>query len=645
MRPALNPEVLKRLPLDLRNRATRAMLGNRIEMMALFRTQRLQTSHRAILAAVLYGALDPSPIPATLPANAAESAHWQQKIDFVLQTCEGFGDYVEGNFLRAELLEDIWQRVWCWLQFIETVLSRAGPDRDDLRSDFYKLVVETVTALVRFEELHRLSTACVWDTDGVFHLIGTAWFHLVRLQEASPVSWFWTEWYNIFLPESSRARTPDLTELASGVGGNWDSLAVVIVKHLRQSMPQSGMRMAPADTANIEGLLYILQDSPGVGFAALHSALARNGLIDVLVRAAHTYLVVGYDIGERVREDNIQEVVHLLWTALCRRMDGAWSARTVAEAVQAGFLSIFLFYRGELDNPANELDIRGNLCTIMGYILRDFMGHRTVLTEIRNAFVGIDHSAQLHTRVATDLWQTFFDLASERIQILDLYESGELPKLRACDNLQCGKVLPRQELKRCSECKAVYYCSQACQRADYRDPQAGHRSSCLELGAVKRATLLEYAPKDRSFLVALLNWGYDRHRVDIALRYLDELRRVGTNGTKTLYTVFDWTSGVCRIEVFRSLEGHAAAGVHIPQRWLADPRAEVHIMGLRRPNPADDDRVYWSLVPLRLSSEQLRTELEGIAADIPTDVTPAGMEGYRPAVVQLLAGLKCTYTH
>ncbi|GBE84918.1 hypothetical protein BKA93DRAFT_827081 [Sparassis latifolia] len=53
-----------------------------------------------------------------------------------------------------------------------------------------------------------------------------------------------------------------------------------------------------------------------------------------------------------------------------------------------------------------------------------------------------------------------------------------------CD-ADCGKVLPRNELKLCSRCKQARYCSQVCQKVDWR---ARHKAECGE-GPPKDLTL------------------------------------------------------------------------------------------------------------------------------------------------------------
>ena len=60
--------------------------------------------------------------------------------------------------------------------------------------------------------------------------------------------------------------------------------------------------------------------------------------------------------------------------------------------------------------------------------------------------------------------------------------TSRLCLLGACHNDDCGRLLPRAELKRCSACKKMSYCSVACQRAHWT--AGGHRQRCKDIQAM-----------------------------------------------------------------------------------------------------------------------------------------------------------------
>ena len=57
--------------------------------------------------------------------------------------------------------------------------------------------------------------------------------------------------------------------------------------------------------------------------------------------------------------------------------------------------------------------------------------------------------------------------------------------LGACHHAECGKLLPRRKLKRCSACKVMLYCSAACQAENWT--AGGHRQVCRELQSMREA--------------------------------------------------------------------------------------------------------------------------------------------------------------
>lgn len=61
-----------------------------------------------------------------------------------------------------------------------------------------------------------------------------------------------------------------------------------------------------------------------------------------------------------------------------------------------------------------------------------------------------------------------------------LDDADGLVLLGACHHGECGKLLPRTQLKRCSACKVTTYCSAACQLSHWRAP-GGHKKGCKDL--------------------------------------------------------------------------------------------------------------------------------------------------------------------
>ncbi|KAL4424844.1 hypothetical protein ABPG77_011094 [Micractinium sp. CCAP 211/92] len=98
-------------------------------------------------------------------------------------------------------------------------------------------------------------------------------------------------------------------------------------------------------------------------------------------------------------------------------------------------------------------------------------------------------AAQPAHRVAALLlqhWARPEQVAANRLAVAQAAAS------RSCADLRCTNVELEgrpgagkgRGCKRCSGCRAVYYCGTACSRADWR---AGHRLVCAQLGAARQA--------------------------------------------------------------------------------------------------------------------------------------------------------------
>jgi len=81
-----------------------------------------------------------------------------------------------------------------------------------------------------------------------------------------------------------------------------------------------------------------------------------------------------------------------------------------------------------------------------------------------------------------------FDAATSRENLATVYEMrGNLVAAKqmrkstgkyACGNYDCpGQVFNKQELKHCSKCTTIYYCTPACQKADWKR----HKKYCHKL--------------------------------------------------------------------------------------------------------------------------------------------------------------------
>nr|GAT44828.1 predicted protein [Mycena chlorophos] len=108
---------------------------------------------------------------------------------------------------------------------------------------------------------------------------------------------------------------------------------------------------------------------------------------------------------------------------------------------------------------------------------------------------------------------------------LEAFSSKKAVDVRACDAAECGKVVPTTELKQCSRCRRVLYCSTVCQRNAWVNDN--HRHWCSRLANRKN---LHY-PGTSFFTLG--------HHEDQFLRFI-ALNYYSENTLSLLLEQFDW---------------------------------------------------------------------------------------------------------
>ncbi|KAJ7926184.1 hypothetical protein B0H13DRAFT_2564669 [Mycena leptocephala] len=150
-------------------------------------------------------------------------------------------------------------------------------------------------------------------------------------------------------------------------------------------------------------------------------------------------------------------------------------------------------------------------------------------------------------------WQEFVKLALGRLEVKQHFDSGQYLTHKACDNMECGKILRKANFKRCAGCEYQHYCSKECQISDWR---TGHRTMCQHTRPPDgwRVDHLDgpvyFTGRDRAFRRAIVANDYERHKEDIFLTRIVQMRQHG----EYLYTLFKYSNGQVHIDVQPSLE-------------------------------------------------------------------------------------------
>ncbi|KAJ7438781.1 hypothetical protein B0H11DRAFT_1934934 [Mycena galericulata] len=175
----------------------------------------------------------------------------------------------------------------------------------------------------------------------------------------------------------------------------------------------------------------------------------------------------------------------------------------IRQALKAGLRHLIL-HRGQKSGafPRNHTHVR-ELLTV---ILPKSTIHYAILSQLRRSLLDVQDIEDSPSFSESDVfaeWTSFKDLARQRLDIMDRYDSGSYISWEAChnENIQCAVVKERGVLRRCSCCRATFYCSPECQSADWRE--GCHTDMCRVLKSLGVATGRE--KRDRSFLNVLIH--------------------------------------------------------------------------------------------------------------------------------------------
>ncbi|KAJ7481953.1 hypothetical protein FB451DRAFT_1237638 [Mycena latifolia] len=406
----------------------------------------------------------------------------------------------------------IWRRVWPWMQFFRIhhpPIPRA-PTPDALSAVFFLIF----SGLWRDDTVDEIS-----GEPGVRVLVAQAWAFFLQASDYASSTGFHGISRFLSVPWArDRFCFQELTDGAGSVG----ALAELVTQHMKCLARE----LREINQACFRGILLLMagpepDEVPPLDFDTWISCLVEHGFVSALVS---TLLVTGHHAARAIFDPCFDLLVSILSDS------GESRPEAIEEALEAGLLRVIILQAGR----------QGSVGVKMGYLLNP------TIQSVGNYYSALDRlevllpkledvastGAFIHSTIYPR-WQTFVGFIQARLSIKKHFDSEGYVTLKACDNMQCGKICKKAEFKRCSGCKSQHYCSRDCQVADWR---AGHRADCREIPPLNGPKHL--TSRDRSFLRAVVRHDYERYR---RILFHVRVQRMSQYPGKPLLTILDYT--------------------------------------------------------------------------------------------------------
>ncbi|KAJ7463928.1 hypothetical protein FB451DRAFT_1264212 [Mycena latifolia] len=475
-----------------------------------------------LLLPALYSHLDPSRIP-HLDRLDTELSASSEPVVILMGAIAALGCIsVVGPRIPLEACADFWPRIWPWSRFIHTYLEcipGAPPE---------KLVcIQFLQILSRFQTHHE-TWKLIETTPGVGVIVARTWVLLLSAAIRAgnePDATFVL--LCRLLSQASQNDFPHVVEdYSEGAGGSASHLASLILEHINYGLTRGD---SPACLPTLASVLsFVIKHYEEPSSEPLRTALLSRGFPEAVSRCLAVASVFRLDQATRV----IDNAIHLV----------GWAFQTVPgypyvrEALQGGFLQgLVRFVCQDKRRP----EVIETLKWFFESSLSGVTLYHSVLCQLRPALEevsGLVTTDAFRRSGLFNVWDRFFQLATERLAIKEVFDSDAYIALKGCDNTKCTNINRRADVRRCSGCLNRYYCSNECQIVDWKE--GGHRSFCAVLHT--RLTPYRLSTHDKAFIHAIVLVDFKVWKESLYRRYVMHMHR---EPSSPVCTLFDYTAG------------------------------------------------------------------------------------------------------
>ncbi|KAJ7214746.1 hypothetical protein C8J57DRAFT_1483191 [Mycena rebaudengoi] len=522
MHPALLPARLSQLPPTSMRIAKKAMDGNLPAFMAIRRIFDQPSFNKVELwAPVLVANLAADRMPTQRELDYdSEDRLWPLALNAIACAHNSLLFFTDKGVLQKlpkSSWADIWQMAWPWIHFTSTFHDSLG----DLDSE--KLYSAQVTLITQLRA-DSITAKLIDTTAGVRTVVARAVKSLFPEDYDVREYWDFSNGWEL-LGGMAIQSTEHLDELLDGFDTSLYGLAGTVVRHL--DLVTENLEADGTDPPFFYiGLVYTQIATCSLPFTA---CLRSCGIVSSLTDMLRIFVDLDREI--------INPLDELFLPLLRDNLDGP---RALAHAITAGLLEVLI-----LSVTSTHKQTREDIEKLLVSFLPGSTVYRSVLECINDVIEEADRfvASWFRGKSIAEHWTSFRTLVEQRISFLHSDFTGESACLQGCDAPSCNKVVKRAEMRRCSNCQQVYYCSQACQKEDWRG--RGHRTWCESL----RLCIPNdpFSRRDRLFMCHLARHDYTLNRETLIAKY--QAANDASSDERAFCVVFDYTRGELGISV------------------------------------------------------------------------------------------------
>ncbi|KAJ7183464.1 hypothetical protein C8R46DRAFT_1344292 [Mycena filopes] len=591
---SLRLEVFSRLPLHLRKITKDAadIHGDIENLWDIY--DRASNDPIVEFLPAFYGSLDTSPIPeliARLGSSSSSSADYQFFDDKVSRACLALQSILALDtkaMVPTPAAPDLWPRIWPWVEFIDTYRDPL-PKIQMLENQvvYYNAVLNIILLLRR----HEATAAVIDATPGIRVILVRIWALYVQDPEIAGKNKFG----NLcgYIHSSLKLHEdPNFAEAIEGAGGSRAELATIVLKHIKHVV---AFPSANNTIFCLRPVVALLRHKCRAD-TLFDQTLIDQGVVEILTS------VVCLLTGPAFVND--MDLFDTCFATIFRYVMTPFGHNLVTQALRAGILPAFLERARRPCTPQMQHVLDSTLTIFVASVV-----YLSVLSQMHASITALPFAVNHNSFKGFGLstrWKTFWTVLQQRFGLMRTYLARQTVS-KACDNVACGVILPREQFKRCAECLTTIYCSPSCQAIDWRHD---HRDSCQSILRMRLGEPEGVTSRDRSFLRALIHADYLEMKRTILIQEVHHLRAhvPGTSAPAVLpFVVFDYSRPkvACAVEVgaLPTLAANAWAHVNGTGRQI-----RAHAMQV-----TDGGSTHQWVFPLRAAGPEVGLAVEQLA--------------------------------